>query len=104
MADRRVKRVTIIPTIKSIEEGYTYWKKVAAYARVSTGSEPTSNEIELHIHTYRLKQIRDMCVCCPSVTDQNPLSSASNSRLPSSPSGASALGEMMAEVPSGLLW
>ena len=46
MADRRVKRVTFIPTIKSIEEGYTYWKKVAAYARVSTGSEEQETSLE----------------------------------------------------------
>ena len=39
MADRRVKRVTQIPKIQSIEDGYAFRKKVAAYARVSTGSE-----------------------------------------------------------------
>ena len=46
MADRRVKRVTFIPTIKSIDDGYTYWKKVAAYARVSTGSEEQETSLE----------------------------------------------------------
>ena len=46
MADRRVRRVTFIPTIKSIDDGYTYWKKVAAYARVSTGSEEQETSLE----------------------------------------------------------
>ena len=46
MADRRVRRVTFIPTIKSIDDGYTYWKMVAAYARVSTGSEEQETSLE----------------------------------------------------------
>ena len=46
MADRRVRRVTFIPPIKSIEDGYAFRKKVAAYARVSTGSEEQETSLD----------------------------------------------------------
>ena len=46
MADRRVRRVTFIPSIKSIEDGYAFRKKVAAYARVSTGSDEQETSLE----------------------------------------------------------
>ena len=61
MADRRVKRVTFIPTIKSIDDGYTYWKKVAAYARVSTGSEEqeTSLEAQRMYYEQHIKENKD---------------------------------------------
>ena len=46
MADRRVRRVTFIPPIQSIEDGYAFRKKVAAYARVSTGSDEQETSLE----------------------------------------------------------
>ena len=52
MADRRVRRVTFIPPIKSIEDGYAFRKKVAAYARVSTGSDEQETSLEAQMDYY----------------------------------------------------
>ena len=58
----------------------------------------------VHTHIPFDAKARYMCMLFYPIKGQNALSSASNSRLPSSPSGVSALVLRIAEVPSGLLW
>ncbi len=58
MADKRVRRVTFVPALKPIEDGYGFKKKVAAYARVSTGSEEQETSLEAQRDYYE-KLIKD---------------------------------------------
>lgn len=46
MSERKIKKVTFIPVLTPITDGISCKRKVAAYARVSTGSEEQETSLE----------------------------------------------------------